>query len=123
MAKIIELPTFKDNRGKLTVIENLFDFSIKRVYFIYNCDDSLRGGHSHKKTKQVLISVHGSCNVRIHNKEGWKHEILNSASKALYLAAEDYHTMDKFSDDCVLLVLASEYYSTDDYIDEDIWDI
>ncbi len=34
------------------------------------------------------------------------------------LETADWHTMDEFSDDCVLLVLASEPYDVNDYIDE-----
>ena len=122
MAKIIDLPTFKDDRGDLTVIEKLLDYSIKRVYYIYNCDDSVRGGHSHKTSRQTLISIHGSCRINVHNEDGWRYIALDSQRKALSLDADDFHTMDNFSDDCVLLVLASEYFDQDDYIDEDIWE-
>lgn len=122
MAIILELPTIKDERGDLTVIEKILDYPVKRVYYIYNCDDSIRGGHSHKMTKQTLISVKGSCRINIHNKDGWNQVILDSPSKALYLAADDYHTMDQFTADCVLLVLASEYYDSNDYIGKDIWE-
>lgn len=121
MAHIIDLPTISDSRGDLTVIEKKLDYDIKRVYYIYNCDDSVRGGHSHKITKQTLISVSGSCRVNVHNASGWTSYELDSPSKALYLEPEDYHTMDLFSKDCVLLVLASEYFDAEDYVDEDIW--
>lgn len=49
MAELIQLPTFTDNRGKLTVIEKCLPFDIERVYYIYDVDDSIRGWHKHKK--------------------------------------------------------------------------
>lgn len=119
MAKTINLPTFKDERGNLTVIEKLIDFDIKRVYYIYSADNNIRGGHRHKHTKQLLVCISGQCNIYCENQRKETHTYhLNSPELSLYLDAEDWHTMQDFTDDCILLVLASEYYDINDYIDE-----
>ncbi len=118
MAYFINLPTFSDNRGYLTVIEKILPFEIKRIYYIYNAT-SKRGGHRHKKNIQALISVAGSCEIFVNNGEKKETFILDRPDKALIIEARDWHTMDKFSPDCVLLVLASEYYDRDDYIYEE----
>ncbi len=119
MAKIIDIPTMSDARGSLSVIENLVDFEIKRVYYIYDTDGEQRGGHRHKKTDQLLVCVSGSCSVfcedEMKNAEMF---MLDKPTKALYVEAKDWHTMQDFSQDCVLLVLASEFYDVNDYIDE-----
>ncbi len=117
MAYILKLPTFSDNRGSLTVIEKVVPFEIKRVYYIYNAT-AKRGGHRHKKTWQALISVVGSCEIYVHNGREETTYLLERPDKCLVLAPEDWHTMDKFTSDCVLLVLASEYFDVDDYIYE-----
>ena len=44
MAHIIDLKTFTDDRGNLTVIEKVIPFDIKRIFYIYGVDDSTRGG-------------------------------------------------------------------------------
>ncbi len=118
MAKIINLPIFSDSRGTLTVIEKVIGFDIKRVYYIYDANNEIRGGHRHKKTTQALVSVKGSCEIFSDN--GIKQEIfiLDSPNKCLILDSKDWHTMSNFSEDAVLLVLASEYYDKEDYIDE-----
>ncbi len=119
MAKIIKLPTFGDERGNLTVIEKITDFDFKRAYYIYGADDSVRGGHRHHRTKQLLISINGSCEIFCENEELEKKTFkLDSPDKCLLLESEDWHTMQKFTKDCILLVLASEYYDANDYIDE-----
>ena len=119
MAKIIDIPTFYDERGSLSIVEKVVEFDFKRVYYIYNTDGKQRGGHRHKKTKQLLICVNGSCDVFCENKLKENNTFdLNSPNKCLLVEAEDWHTMQNFSKDCVLLVLASEYYDKDDYIDE-----
>ena len=40
MAHIIDLKTFTDDRGNLTVIEKVIPFDIKRIFYIYGVDDS-----------------------------------------------------------------------------------
>jgi len=120
MAKLIKLPSFSDQRGKLTVIEKKVPFEIKRVYYIYDVPDSTidRGGHRHKLNWQALICIKGQC--LIENHDGIKPEdfLLDSPDKCLIVEPKDFHTMKNFSSDAVLLVLASEYFDADDYIDE-----
>jgi len=117
MAQIIYLPTFEDNRGSLTTVEKIIPFEIKRLYYIYGAS-SKRGGHRHKSTNQALISINGSCEIFIDNGTTKETMLLDKPNKCLMLDKDDWHTMDNFSEGCVLLVLASEYYDVDDYIDE-----
>jgi dTDP-4-dehydrorhamnose 3,5-epimerase-like enzyme len=119
MPKLIKLPTHKDARGSLTVLEKILPFDIKRVYYIYDCSSDVRGGHRHKKTIQALICVKGVCTIDWNNGKERGSELLTEPNIALLLKPEDYHTMHSFSPDAVLLVLASEYFDAEDYIDED----
>ncbi len=118
MAKLINIPTFKDERGSLSVLENILPFDVKRIYYIYNIS-SKRGGHRHKKTQQALICLNGSCEIFINNGAKKQTIILDKNNECLILDLEDWHTMDKFSNNAILLVLASEYYDANDYIDEE----
>lgn len=112
---LIDLDTHIDSRGSLTVIDKKLPFNIKRVFYIYNIDKEDRGGHSHKKTIQGLISIKGNCDIVIGRE---KKEIikLDTPNKCLILQPEDFHIMRNFSKDCILLVLASESYNKEDYI-------
>lgn len=118
MAHLIDLKTFIDKRGNLTVIEKVIDFDIKRIFYIYGVDDSVRGGHRHKKTIQAAICLQGSC--EIHNDNGNHQQlfILDKPNKCLILEPEDWHTMDHFTKDAILMVLASEHFDANDYIFE-----
>ena len=64
MAALIELPTFSDDRGKLTVLERILPFNIKRTYFIYDTDNKDRGGHRHKITTQAIVCLKGKYTVK-----------------------------------------------------------
>lgn len=118
MGELIGLPTFSDSRGELTVIEKGIGFDIKRVYYIYNSDGKKRGFHKHKKTHQALIALSGSCRITINDQNNSSEFILDKPFMCLIIRPEEFHWMDSFSKDCILLVLASEKYNPDDYIYE-----
>jgi hypothetical protein len=118
MPNLINLSTFTDTRGNLTVIEKILPFDIKRVFYIYGVNNSSRGNHRHKKTIQAAIAIQGSCEIFIQQKEKDQVFYLDTPSKCLILNPEDYHWMDNFSTDCILMVFASEYFDKNDYIYE-----
>ena len=118
MAYLIDLKTFTDIRGNLTVIENVLPFKIKRIFYIYGVDHSVRGGHRHHKTIQAAICIKGRCKIR--NNDGLKSDIysLHNPSKCLILEEKDWHEMFDFSKNAILMVLASENFDAEDYIFE-----
>jgi dTDP-4-dehydrorhamnose 3,5-epimerase-like enzyme len=118
MAEIIELTKFEDHRGRLTVLEKNLPFDIKRVFYIYDVDHSMRGNHRHHKTIQAVICINGTCTIGNDNGEQKQEFLLNSKNQCLILYPEDYHWMFNFSKDAILLVLASEYFDPNDYIYE-----
>ena len=81
MAKLIDLTTFTDIRGNLTVIEKVIPFEIKRIFYIYGVDDSVRGGHRHHKTIQAAICIQGSCIIENNNGTVKEEFNLNHPSK------------------------------------------
>ncbi|MGE0088144.1 MAG: FdtA/QdtA family cupin domain-containing protein [Bacteroidales bacterium] len=116
MAYLIDLKTFTDKRGNLTVIEKVLPFDIKRVFYIYGVDDSARGGHRHHKTVQAAICIKGECKIFNNDGKNQTHFHLNKPSVCLILEPKDWHQMYDFSDDAILMVLASENFDEKDYI-------
>jgi dTDP-4-dehydrorhamnose 3,5-epimerase-like enzyme len=116
MAYILNLKTFTDNRGQLTVIEKIIPFDIKRIFYIYGVDDSVRGGHRHHKTIQAAICIQGHCTIYNNDSSQEDHFVLDMPNKCLILKPEDWHRMYGFSKDAILMVLASEYFDANDYI-------
>ena len=65
---IIDLPKIVDPRGNLTVAEQIDNvpFEIKRVYWVYDVPaGESRGGHAHKRLKQLIVAVSGSFHERL----------------------------------------------------------
>lgn len=120
MAYMIDLKSFTDKRGNLTVIERTLPFDIKRIFYIYGVDNSARGGHRHKKTIQAAVCIQGYCTINNNNGSGASFEAfeLSRPDQCLVLQPEDWHTMSGFSADAILMVLASDYFDQNDYIFE-----
>ena len=118
MAQLIDLKTYTDVRGNLTVIEKVIPFDIKRIFYIYGVDNSVRGGHRHHKTIQAAICIQGSCVISNNTGREKQEFMLHTPHQCLILEPADWHTMHHFSNDAILMVLASEYFDPSDYIYE-----
>ena len=108
-----------DARGQLVALEEEKDipFKIKRIYYLYDSVVNVtRGFHAHKKLQQILICIHGSCKILLDN--GYEKKIvpLEKPYEGVYVANNMWREMYDFSQDAVLLVLASELYDEKDYI-------
>ncbi len=108
-----------DARGKLIAIEENSDipFTIQRVYYMYDTVNGVRRGyHAHKHLQQILICVHGHCQILMDNGHEKVTVLLDKPDEGLYIANNIWREMFDFSDDAVLMVLASEKYDEADYI-------
>ncbi len=110
---------FGDERGKLVVIEGSqsIPFEIKRVFYIYGSDATVvRGQHANRESEFVLVNVAGTSKVRITD---GKEEVIVSLDRPMmgvYIPRMVWKDMYDFSEDSVLLVLASTHYDGSEYI-------
>lgn len=108
-----------DERGQLVALEEYKDipFQIKRVYYMYATGKGVRRGfHAHKSLEQILICIHGNCKILLDNGKEKKIVSLEKPYEGLYIANDMWREMYDFSEDAVLLVLASDFYKEEDYI-------
>ncbi len=116
---LLKFLDIEDDKGNLTPIESKTDipFDIKRIYYISNVkEDAIRGFHAHRKLHQVLVCVKGSVKIKTVTPKDEKMYILDNACVGLYIGTYIWREMFDFSEDAVLLVLASEHYDENDYI-------
>ena len=118
--KIIEFNEYGDERGNLVVAEGEgrdIPFQIKRVFYMYGSDDTVvRGQHANLNTHFVLINVAGTSKVRVVD---GKEEVvveLNRPRMGLYIPNMLWKDMYDFSEDSVLVVVASEHFDENEYI-------
>jgi hypothetical protein len=118
MPKILKIPTYANNKGSLSVIEKIIPFKIKRVYYLYNFKKKNRGQHKHKKNRQFLICLFGNVVIKVISQNHFKSFSLSKPNYGLLLDPKDWHEIIPKSGNPVLLVLASQFFSKKDYIDE-----
>lgn len=109
------------NQGHLTPIESSKDipFDIKRLYYITSVPEGVtRGYHSHRDLEQVLICMKGSVCIKTSTPFEQEEVLLDSPFKGLYIGPMVWREMSRFSEDSVLVVLASRFYDEKDYIRE-----
>lgn len=108
-----------DERGKLVVAEGGIDipFEIRRVFYIYGSDSEVvRGQHANRESEFVLINVAGSSKVMITDGEDREIVELARPMDGVYIPRMIWKEMYDFSEDSVLLVLASTHYDGSEYI-------
>lgn len=118
LVKLINLPSFGDERGGLVAIESnhSIPFDVKRLYYIFNTTQKPRGFHAHIDLKQVAICLKGSCRFILDNGSTKEEVVLDNPTQGLVIEGLIWREMHDFSEDCVLLVLASEHFTEQDYI-------
>lgn len=118
LVKLIDLPDLGDDRGGLVAIESnqSVPFEVKRLYYIFNTTDRPRGFHAHIELKQLAICLKGSCRFILDDGKSKEEILLDTPLQGLYIDGVIWREMHDFSEDCVLLVLASEHFSEADYI-------
>ena len=119
LIKLIDFPSLGDERGALVALESNknIPFDIKRVYYIFGTEQGVaRGFHAHKQLKQVAVCITGKCRMFLNDGKTKESVWLDSATNGVLIDDMVWREMHDFSDNCVLLVLASEYYDESDYI-------
>jgi len=119
LIKTISFKPLGDERGSLVALEGSksVPFDIKRVYYIFGTKEGVsRGFHAHRNLKQVAVCVTGSCRFVLDNGKQREEVVLDKSTIGLLIDDLTWREMYDFSPDCVLMVLASEYYDELDYI-------
>lgn len=117
----VELPNLGDQRGALVVAESnkSIPFEVKRLYYIFDAQSDVpRGFHAHKALKQIAFCIQGKCKMLMDDGISKEEVWLDQANKGLLIPPMIWHEIHNFSKDCVLLVMASDYYDESDYIRE-----
>lgn len=114
----ISLKQFSDERGRLTVAElgDGLPFLVKRIYFLTESQDLPRGYHAHHELRQLVLCLHGSCDMVFDNGRRKETVHLDNPCEGVILGSMIWREMHNFTRDCVLLVLADQCYDEKDYI-------
>jgi len=109
----------RDVRGNLSAAElgKELPFPVRRYFLIYDVpNDRVRGEHAHRKLKQFLVCLRGRCSIIVDDAVRREEILLDSPNRGLYLPPMVWSVQYKYSQDALLMVLASAEYDAADYI-------
>lgn len=115
----ILLPKFLDERGNLSVIEEMKEipFKIERTYWIYDVPGGeARGGHAYRENQEFIVALSGSFDVVLDDGKEKQTFHLNRSYYGLFVPNGIWREMDNFSTNSLALVLSSTKYDENDYI-------
>lgn len=118
-ATLHRFPRVTDSRGSLTVGEfgRSIPFEAKRYFMVFDVPAmETRGEHAHRACHQFLICVRGSCTVVADDGHGRREIVLDRPDVGIHLPPMVWGIQYKYSVDALLLVFASHFYDSGDYI-------
>lgn len=115
--KKIKIPTFKDDRGDLSVLElkDFIDWEPKRIYYLTGAVKD-RGGHAVRGEKKIYICAQGTITARIHDGKSWTEFKLEGPDDGLIVEEMAYREFKDFSDGAVLVSVSNLNYDKSKYI-------
>lgn len=116
---LINIPKFLDERGNLSVIEELKDipFKVERAYWIYDVPGGEhRGGHAYRVNQEFIVALSGSFDVILDDGQEKQTFHLNRSYYGLYVPKGMWREMENFSTNSLALILSSAKYNVNDYI-------
>ncbi|MCF0207947.1 MAG: WxcM-like domain-containing protein [Bacteroidaceae bacterium] len=115
------MPKNEQPEGNLTYIYNdvHIPFKVKRVFYSYDIPGGeSRGAHAHKRCHQLLVAASGAFEVVLDDGKSQHTVTLNRPFWGLHIPPGVWAAEQSFSSGAICLVLASEEYDEDDYIND-----
>ena len=120
LVRVLELDCFRDHRGSLTPMT--FDdvgFSVARTFVVSAPRGAVRGGHAHRRVRQVLFRASGTIDVDVSHRGGRTRITLDEARPAVLIEPGVWAQQTYVDDDSTLIVFADGPYEPEEYVDGD----
>ena len=113
---LVDIPTFTDDRGAISVMDKELPFVVKRVFWLHHIKEGKdRGAHALLDSEEIMIAIHGSFVVDLDDTETKTSVLLDNPGKGLIIRPGIWFRTHSYNDDGVSLILASEEYARDKY--------
>ena len=113
---IIDIPTFTDERGAISVMDKELPFQVRRVFWLHHIADGKdRGEHALLDSTEIIVAVHGSFVVDLDDGMEKTSVLLDDPSKGLIIRPGVWFRTHNYKEDGVSLILADEEYNRDKY--------
>ena len=113
---MVDIPTFTDERGAISVMDKELPFEVKRVFWLHHIAEGKdRGAHALLDSSEIMVAIHGSFVVDLDDTENKVSVLLDDPGKGLMIRPGIWFRTHSYKEDGVSLILASEEYARDKY--------
>jgi UDP-2-acetamido-3-amino-2,3-dideoxy-glucuronate N-acetyltransferase len=117
--RMVPLTQARDLRGRLVAVDFSTDlpFVPCRTFTVFDVPTrQIRGEHAHRQCEQILIVLLGEMSLMVD--DGVRHQVFRMADPGVgvYVPAGVWASQFNYTEDALLLVLASRKYEPEDYI-------
>lgn len=120
MVQVLNLECFRDHRGSLTPVTfDRLGFDVARTFVVTARPDAVRGGHAHRRVRQVLFRASGIIDVDISHRGVRARVTLGEDRPAMLIEAGVWAQQTYVGEASTLIVFADGPYDPDDYISGD----
>ena len=113
---LIDIPTFTDERGAISVMDKELPFEVKRVFWLHHIAERKdRGSHALLDSEEIMVAVHGSFVVDLDDTVNNTSILLDNPNKGLMIRPGIWFKTHSYKEDGVSLILASEEYARNKY--------
>lgn len=113
---LIDIATFTDERGAISVIDKELPFQVKRVFWLHHIQEGKdRGAHALLEGMEIMVAIHGSFVVDLDDGIEKTSVLLDVPSKGLIIRPGVWFRTHSYKDEGVSLILADEEYSRNRY--------
>lgn len=112
----IEIPTFEDVRGAISVIDKELPFEVKRVFWLHHINEGQsRGGHALLEGTELMCSLHGSFVLDLFDGVDSIKITMDNPKVGIVIRPGIWFSTHDYRENGVSLILASEEYQRDRY--------
>lgn len=113
---IINIPTFTDERGAISVMDKELPFQVRRVFWLHHiADGKERGEHALLDSTEIIVAVHGLFVVDLDDTTNKTSVLLDSPDKGLVIRPGIWFRTHAYQEEGVSLILAEEEYAREKY--------
>lgn len=114
--KLMNIPSFTDERGAISVMDKELPFEVKRVFWLHHIEEGKdRGAHALLESEEIMVAVHGTFVVDLDDTVNKTSILLDNPNKGLMIRPGIWFRTHSYKDDGVSLILASEEYARNKY--------
>lgn len=113
---LVNIPTFTDERGAISVLDKELPFQVRRVFWLHHIQEGKdRGAHALLDSSEIMVAVNGSFVVDLDDTINQTSIMLDSPNKGLTIRPGVWFRTHSYHDNGVSLIIAEEEYARDRY--------